>query len=319
MEAMKRKKILITGATGFVGSCLLHSLLNDGFSNISIIIRKSSNIWRIKNILNKIKVCYSDLLDLERLKKVVLEIRPEIIFHLATYGAYPAFQKDIKKMYEINLFGLINLLTVSAKVEFECFINTGSSSEYGKKKEPMVETNLLEPNSDYEVSKACATLYCQNFAKQNDLPIVTLRLFSPYGYYEDRNRLIPYVILSCLSGRNPKLSSPNSVRDFIFIEDVIESYIKVINSQNIGGQIFNIGSSKQYSIAEVVSTIIKITDEKLKPNWNSVFNPRSEPDMWIADTSKAKSVLNWFPRCDLEEGLRKNIKWFKKNLYLYKT
>lgn len=318
---MKRKRILITGVTGFVCACLLHRLMNDGFSNISIIIRKTSNIWRIKDVMDEVKVYYSDLLDLEKLEKVVSQVKPEIIYHLATYGAYPGFQEDIKRIYETNLFGVINLLNASAKVGFECFVNTGSSSEYGEKKEPMAETHLLEPNSDYGVSKASATLYCQNFARQHNLSIVTLRLFSPYGYYEDQNRLIPYVILSCLLGKDPELSSPDSVRDFIFIEDVVESYTKVIqkNSQNISGQIFNIGSGKQYSIDEVVSTIIKITGDKAKPKWNSVFNPRSEPDMWVADISKAKDILNWSPRYSLEEGLRKDIEWFKKNLYLYKT
>jgi len=314
---INNKKVLLTGATGFVGACLLHSLIKNGFLNISIIIRKSSNIWRIKDILDKVKVYYSDLLDLEGLIKIISKIKPEIIYHLATYGAYLGFQEDVKKIYETNLFGTINLLNASAKVGFECFVNTGSSSEYGEKKEPMVETDVLEPNSDYGVSKACATLYCQNFAKQNDLPIVTLRLFSPYGYYEDRNRLIPYVILSCLSGRNPKLSSPNSVRDFIFIEYVMESYIKILGLEDFSGEIFNIGSGEQYSVGEIVGKIIKLTNSKIKPKWNSVQNPRIEPTTWVADISKIKSVLNWSPKHSLNEGLVKTITWFMRNSELY--
>jgi len=316
---MKRKRILITGVTGFVGSCLLHSLISNEFSNISIIIRKSSNIWRIIDILNKVKVYYSDLLDLEGLTKVLSQIKPEIIYHLATYGAYHAVQKNVRKIYETNLFGTINLLDASAKAGFERFINTSSSSEYGEKKEPMRENNLLEPNSDYGVSKASATLYCQNFARQNNLPITTLRLFSPYGYYEDQNRLIPYVILCCLLGKNLKLSSPYSVRDFIFVEDVVESYIKVLNLRNSFGQIFNIGTSEQHSVVKVVDKIIEITGSNIKPEWNVVDNTRDEPLVWVADTSKTKSVLNWSPRYNLKEGLRKDIEWFKKNLYLYKT
>ena len=315
---MKGKRILITGVTGFVGACLLHGLINDGFSNISIIIRNTSNIWRIKDILDKIKVYYSDLLDLERLTEIVSKIKPEIIYHLATYGAYPTIQKNVRKIYRTNLFGTINLLNASEKIGFECFVNTGSSSEYGEKKEPMVETNLLEPNCDYGVSKACATLYCQNFARQNSLPVVTFRLFSPYGYYEDQNRLIPYVILSCLLGKNLKLSSPYSVRDFIFIEDVIESYIKILKFKNLYGEIFNIGYGEQFSVGEVVGEVINITGRKLKLKWNSIFNPRLEPTNWVVDISKAKNILNWSPRYNLKEGLKKDVEWFKKNLYLYK-
>ena len=314
---MKGKRILITGVTGFVGACLLHGLINDGFSNISIIIRNTSNIWRIKDILDKIKVYYSDLLDLERLTEIVSKIKPEIIYHLATYGAYPTIQKNVRKIYRTNLFGTINLLNASEKIGFECFVNTGSSSEYGEKKEPMVETNLLEPNCDYGVSKACATLYCQNFARQNSLPVVTFRLFSPYGYYEDQNRLIPYVILSCLLGKNLKLSSPYSVRDFVFIEDVVESYIKVLNSQNSFGQIFNIGTGEQHLVSEVVDKIIEITGSGIKPEWDVVNNMRNEPLVWVADISKAKSVLSWSPRYSLEKGLSKSVRWFEKNISVY--
>ena len=314
---MKRKRILITGATGFVGACLLHRLINDGFSNLSIIVRRNSNIWRIKSVLDKVKVYYSDLLDLERLKKVVLKIKPEIVYHLATYGAYPGFQENIKKIYETNLFGAINLLNASAKAGFERFINTSSSSEYGEKKEPMRENDLLKPNSDYGVSKASATLYCQNFARQNSLPVITFRLFSPYGYYENQNRLIPYVILSCLSGKNPKLSSPRSVRDFVFIEDVVESYIKVLNSQNSFGQIFNIGTGEQHLVSEVVDKIIEITGSGIKPEWDVVNNMRNEPLVWVADISKAKSVLSWSPRYSLEKGLSKSVRWFEKNISVY--
>jgi len=183
----------------------------------------------------------------------------------------------------------------------------------------MKETDLLEPLSVYGVTKAAADLYCHVIAKEENIPAVTLRLFSPYGYYDERSRLISSVILSCLKHRNPKLSSPDSVRDFIFIEDVVDAYKKVIdNKDRVKGEIFNIGSGKQHTTEDVVKNIVKLTGSKVKPEWGKVTNPRHEPECWRADISKARRLLSWEPGFSLMQGLEKDINWFKKNIMLYK-
>lgn len=308
---MNFKKILITGSTGFVGACLTHKLI-DLHYEVHSIIRRESNLWRIKNIIDKINLHYVDLTNVNSLEKLIHNIKPNLIYHLATYGGY-LFQNDLNRIIQTNIMGTVNLVNACSKIGFDCFINTGSSSEYGLKSKPMEEEDILKPINNYGFSKAAATLYCQAVAKRERLPIVTLRLFSPYGYYENRGRLIPTVILSCLSGKNPKLSSPKAVRDFIFIEDVIEAYIKVIEISDIGGEIFNIGYGKQQSAGEVVNKIVELTGNKVRPEWGKVPNPRFEPVTWMADITKAKNLLNWKPKHSLEEGLSKTTEWFKKN------
>jgi len=310
------KTVLITGATGFVGSCLTHRLINVSY-DIHIIKREQSNIWRIKNILNRVMVHNVDLADSNSLEKLVKNIKPDIIFHTATYGGYP-FQRDIKKIIESNFLVTINLINACSKIEFDIFVNTGSSSEYGLKSKPMSETDLLEPIDDYGVAKASATLFCQAKARSERLPIVTLRLFSPYGYYEEPTRLVPSVIRSCLLGENPKVSSPDSVRDFIFIEDVIDAYMKIIETSHIGGQMFNIGYGQQHSVGDVVNKIVELTGNKVRPKWGSVPKRTNEPNIWQADISKANNILKWEPKYSLEEGLAKTVKWFVENMTLYK-
>ena len=113
----------------------------------------------------------------------------------------------------------------------DLLVNTGSSSEYGIKNSAMKESSLLEPVTEYGVSKAAATLFCQSYAVTENLPIVTLRLFSPYGRYEQKSRLVPSVILAALQKINPKISSRQFVRDFIFIDDVLDAYEAVTQSQ----------------------------------------------------------------------------------------
>lgn len=310
------KTVLITGATGFVGSCLTRRLVSVD-CDLHIIKREQSNIWRIKNIFNRVVVHNVDLIDSNSLEKLVKNIKPEIIFHTATYGVYP-FQKDANKIIQTNMMGTINLVNACSKVGFSIFINTGSSSEYGVKPKPMNETDLLEPNNNYGVAKVSTTLFCQAKARSEKLPIVTLRLFSPYGYYEEATRLVPSVIISCLTGKNPKVSSPEPVRDFVFIEDVLDAYIKVANIPNIGGEIFNIGYGQQHSVGEVVNKIIELAEEKVSPEWSSTTKRTNEPTIWQADISKAKDILKWEPRYNLEEGLNKIVKWLKENLSLYK-
>lgn len=313
---VSNEKILITGATGFIGANLARAFLREG-AKVYVFIRRTSNKWRIKDILGDITEYYVDLTHREEVEKIVSHIQPEIIFHTGAYGGYPS-QYDYKKIYEANLIGTINLINACSKIGFKIFINTGSSSEYGVKKLPMKENDTLEPISDYGISKALATLFCQMKAKSDRLPITTFRLFSPYGYYEEATRLIPSVILSCLRGKSPEVSSPCAVRDFIFIEDVIDVYLRVVaNKDKIAGEIFNIGYGVQYSVKEVVNEIIQLTGNIVKPVYNSVFNPRIEPEIWQADISKARNVLGWVPKYDLKMGLSKSISWFAENMILY--
>ena len=181
----------------------------------------------------------------------------------------------------------------------------------------MHESDLLEPVNDYGVSKAASTLYCQAVAKKENLPITTLRLFSPYGYYEGKNRLIPAVILACLEGKNPKVSSPNFVRDFVFIEDVLDSYVSLTETFDLLGDIFNIGSGNQHNIGQVVKHIMDLIGKKVTPEWILAPKWSEEPDKWEANISKANEYLKWTPKYSLENGLAKTVEWFTENKFLY--
>ncbi|OQA89898.1 MAG: dTDP-glucose 4,6-dehydratase 2 [Elusimicrobia bacterium ADurb.Bin231] len=309
---LENKKILITGATGFVGSNLVRRLADLG-TKVFIFVRKDSLLWRIDDIKDKFRINIVDITDENRLKHVVSEIMPDGIIHSAVYGGYP-FQKDWKKIFDINLTGTVNVLNACKEVGFEFFINTGSSSEYGIKDTPIKETDMLDPVTAYGVAKASASLYCSFIAKTESLPITTLRLFSPYGYYEDRARLVPYLILSALRGELPCLSSSKNVRDFIFIDDVVEAYLKAIeNIDKIKGEIINIGSGEQHTVSELVEKVMQLIGSQLMPVWDAVANSRKEPKCWQADIAKSKKLLNWYPETSLSEGLRKTVKWFEKN------
>lgn len=310
------KKILVTGGPGFIGANLVRRLVRNGYKPF-VLARKESNLWRIKDILTNVTILQSNLLDYATLEKDVRRIKPHIIFHLAAYGAYQGTQKDTAVMVATNVNGTVNLLTACCKHGFDYFVNTGSSSEYGLKKHSMNEHYLLEPTTLYGVTKAATTLASQVFAKQHSLPIVTIRPFTPYGYFEEGIRFIPSVIMNALQGNTLQLSNPRFVRDFIFIEDVIDAYMYFLNGKKYHGEIFNIGSGKQTSLREIVRIIELIIKKKLTVSWSEHQSNQPEPKIWQADIQKAKTMLQWKPKTTLEEGLLKTINWIKKNMRLY--
>jgi nucleoside-diphosphate-sugar epimerase len=314
---MESRKILITGATGFVGSNLARRFLKEGME-VHVLTRHSSDKWRIVGILGDIREHSADLLQQGKLESIVSVVKPNIIVHSAVYGGH-SFQKEARQIMDSNFFGTFNLLNACRKSNFDLFINTGSSSEYGAKPRPMKESDVLEPLDSYGVSKTAATLYAQSLAKTMLLPICTLRLFSPYGYYDDPKRLVSSTTISCLKGEKPNVSSPDPVRDFIFIEDVADAYMKAIETPGAIGKILNIGSGKQYSVDEVVGKIIELTGGKVRPVWGGAQKRSGEPAVWQADVSLAKAVLNWEPIHSLEGGLSKTAKWFMENMNLYEN
>ena len=310
-------RVLITGATGFIGANLAHFFVNEK-ADVHIVLRESSNTWRINSILSRLNKHYCDLTDREDTKRVISEIRPNIILHLAMYGGY-SFQNDSLKMIDTNYIGTINLLDACIEEEFDCFINTGSSSEYGIKDKPMKESDLLEPIDVYGVTKAAATLYCQVLAKKYNLPIFVLRLFSPYGYYEEPARLIPYLIISMLKNEKIKLASPYAVRDFIFIEDVVDVFLLTIDKKDqiLPGTILNVGSGSDTKVIEVFKMLKEIVGYKMDFTVEGFPRDSEQLHIWRANIEKIQKTLGWYPKYKLEDGLIKTVKWFRENIHLY--
>ncbi len=311
----KKKVYLITGTTGFIGSCLLRKLISTG-STTHILLRKEADLWRIKDIIHKTNVHFDDLSNLDKLSKLVSKIKPDIIYHLATYGAYSS-QDNADLCIKTNINGTWNLLNATANIDYELFVNTGSSSEYGFKKSPMQENDFLEPASYYAVTKSSQTLLCSYFAKKNKKPIVTFRLFSVYGQYEDGGRFVPTLLKSLYFHKKMNLVSPYIARDLIYVDDVVNAYLLVNKLSKYGGEVFNIGTGIQKTIKEVVESAVEATGEKTIFKWKGMKHRIWDTDYWVADTSKTTKLLKWSPKVGLSEGLLLTWKWFKNNLHLY--
>ncbi len=309
------KKVLVTGGSGFIGSNLVRSLLSQQHE-VYLLVQPNDPLWRIKDIVDKVQILYIGLTEFAAINAIVQTIKPDLIFHLASFGGMP-YETDQKKVFDVNFYGTLNLLNACKKVGFECFVNTGSSSEYGKKDIPMHENLVLEPISDYAVSKAASTQLCLKEALFNKLPIYTVRPFSVYGDAELHTRLVPTIALSMIHNKPLQLSSPHLVRDFIYIDDMITALLAVIQKKPATHFVFNAGSGVQSTINDVVLAAQSCWPTGLTVEWGLHTQRPWEPTHWVADITQSQTILDWKPRFSLAAGIEKTISWFKNNLHLY--
>ena len=308
---------IITGASGFVGANLARRLLGEGHE-VHFLLRPEYAPWRIEDLRKDVLIYEVDLLDAERLDQTLRMIRPEVIFHLAAYGAQ-ASQTDIRHMIQTNIAGTANLVGAALKVGFESFVNTGTSSEYGFKSYAPSEDKLIEPNSDYAVTKASATLFCQYVAHKHKVNISTLRLYSVYGPYEEPTRLIPELILHGQSGTLPPLANPTVAHDFVYIDDVCDAYLLAAGRPGARlGEIYNVGTGTQTSLREVVEIAREVMAIPAQPRWDSMPERLSDTEIWIANPRKIQVELGWFPQHTFEQGFSRTIKWFQDNQNMQK-
>jgi nucleoside-diphosphate-sugar epimerase len=309
---MAAKKVLVTGGGGFVGANLSRRLLRDGHT-LHLFLRPRSAQWRLEELKNNARFHLTNLADRQQIRQTLSKIKPDWIFHLAAYGAY-SFQNDAQTLIETNLSGTVNLVQAAIETGFEVFVNTGSSSEYGFKTHPTAESDLLEPNSTYAVTKAASTLFCQHMARAYTLPIPTLRLYSVYGPYEDPGRLIPTLVRSGIAGCLPALAQPNIVRDFVHIDDVCEAFMAAAKAIfDDPGAILNVGTGVQTRLDELVSTVTELLDIREEPHWGTMPGRCWDTDTWVANVTKAEVNLNWRAAIDVRAGLIRTIEWYRKN------
>ncbi len=311
-------KILITGASGFIGANLLREALLGG-CEVHAFLRKEAKDWRLSGIPKKFFSHEADITDRKGVYAAMQEIKPDYVFHLAAYGAYPA-QKDQEVMVRANILGTMNLMDAALEYGSKAFINTGSSSEYGQKSEPMRESDLLEPDILYAVTKAAGTHYGAMQGKAKNAPIATLRLFSVYGPFEEPGRLMPSIMIALARKGRLRLGSPDNVRDFVYVKDVCRAYFlaaEAASGGKIPGEIINICSGTEAKVGGVVEAALRVSGAEVKPEWGESAPRPYEKKRWVGDGEKAKKLLGFRPEYNLEAGLRETYEWFRKYSDLY--
>ena len=306
-----RKRVLITGGSGFVGSNLARRALADGHE-VHLILRPGHRPWRLDGIAGEVQTHVADLTSPDEMRESVAKARPDWVFHLAAFGAYPA-QTDLREMVDTNLLGCAALIEACASRGVEAFVNAGSSSEYGEKDHSPSEEELLEPNSAYAITKAAATHLVQFTARARNLNAVTVRLWSIYGPYEEPTRLIPTLLIHALAGRWPPLVAPDTARDFVFVNDAVDALLRVAATAGLPpGSVYNLCSGEQSTVRRVVEEVRRLTGIGVPPVWNTMPARAWDTKTWIGSPERMAKDVGFRIRTGLQSGLEQTRRWFRE-------
>jgi NAD dependent epimerase/dehydratase len=319
------KKVLVTGAGGFIGSHLCEALLAKG-SDVTAMLRYSSRSdWGNLEFLSsqdrrQLKVIAGNIEDGNFVAQQVKGI--DIIFHLAGLIAIPYSYVAPMSYVKTNIEGTLNLLEAARKERVEKVIHTSTSETYGSAcYTPIDEKHPLQGQSPYSASKIGADKIAESYYRSYELPVVTIRPFNTFGPRQSARAIIPTIITQALTQDEIKLGSLDPVRDLSFVRDVTQAFIKLAESGETIGETINIGSGKGVSIGELAAEILEIMNckKKIVVEEQRVRPPKSEVRLLVCDNTKALKLTGWKPVYSLKQGLVEVVDFISRNLHQYKT
>jgi nucleoside-diphosphate-sugar epimerase/glycosyltransferase involved in cell wall biosynthesis len=312
LEAVQEMKgpILVVGVAGFIGA-RLYFTLRKYRADVYGCSRNPQNSWRLINERSE-QLVSCDVTDVDNLKRVIDRIKPMTVINFAAYGAY-ARQTNAEKIHQTNYVGTLHLLQTLSDTGCMAFVQAGSSSEYGLNCAAPLETEETSPNSDYSVSKLAASDLVKYYGKVLNFPCVNLRLYSVYGPWEEKDRLIPRLIECGLKGKYPNFVNKNISRDFVYVDDCNEAIVRATQTvcKTNPGFSINIASGKKTTLEDVAFTAQKVFEIKDAPVFGTMVNRRWDLENWYGNPSLAKKLMGWETRNSFEQGLRLNVEWEK--------
>lgn len=323
---LKGKKVLVTGAEGFIGSHLTERLVELGADVTALVQYNSFNNWGWidtfdKNVLDSIKVETGDIRELDGMNRIIKG--QEVVFHLAALIAIPYSYLSPMAYVRTNVEGTVNVLEACRNHDVQKIIHTSTSETYGTALYvPIDEKHPMQGQSPYSASKIGADKMAESFYKSFNMPIATIRPFNTYGPRQSARAVIPTIISQILAGkREIKLGSLTPTRDFNYVKDTAEAFIKIAESDKTIGEVINAGSNYEITIGDTVKKIIDIigADVKIICDEERIRPEKSEVNRLWADNTKIKELTGWAPNYNIDQGLAETIEWIKNNLQYYKT
>lgn len=319
-----KKSVLVTGAGGFIGSHLTEHLVELNASVKAFVRYNSRNDWGLlellpKQSLDQIEVIMGNLTDADAIHYASNQV--DVIFHLGSLIAIPYSYIHPRETIETNILGTLNVLMAAKKNNIETIVHTSTSEVYGTAKYvPIDENHPLQGQSPYSASKIGADKIAESFYRSFEQPIAILRPFNTYGPRQSARAVIPTTITQVLTKEKIFLGSLHPTRDYTYVKDVADAFIKVAESPKSVGEVINIGSNFEISIGNLANKIISLTGENAEIIADPVrVRPQdSEVERLWCDNTKAEKLLGWSPTISLEEGLKNTMGWISDNISLYK-
>ena len=321
-----RKNVLVTGGDGFIGSHLVEMLVQSGFQVKALSLYNSFNNWGwLEDVgcKNDIEVLCGDIRDAHYVKKISKGI--DTIFHLAALIAIPYSYVAPDSYVDTNIKGTLNICQAALENNVAKIVHTSTSEVYGSAiYVPIDEKHPLQPQSPYSATKIGADSLAESFYRAFDLPLTIARPFNTYGPRQSARAVIPTIITQIASGKKQiMLGDTSPTRDFNYVKDTCSGFIQLAECENTNGEIVNIGSSYEISIADTLELIRKImnADVTFVTDKKRIRPEKSEVNRLLCDNTKINKLTGFVPQYSLEQGLQNTIAWFTnpENLKKYKA
>ncbi len=291
------QKILVTGASGFIGAHLCRALLKAGHRVVGVCRNHP------EALPEGVEPSQTDLADPDAVQALLRSERPEIVYHLASHVAGSRDRALVQPTFEANLASTVYLLDAAAAQGCGRFVLTGSLEE--------PETSLTPPSSPYAAAKAAASAYARMFHALYDFPAVIARVFMVYGPdQKDERKLVPYVIDSLLAGRSPRMSSGTREVDWIYVGDVVEGLMRLAAAEGVDGATLDLGSGRLESVRGVVERIARLMDASASLHFDPAAD-RAMEQIRVADADQTERRIGWRARYSLDAGLEATIAWHR--------
>ncbi|MFZ5354274.1 MAG: NAD-dependent 4,6-dehydratase LegB [Bacillota bacterium] len=323
---LKGKKVIVTGAEGFIGSHLVERLVEKNCDVTAFVQYNSFNNWGWietfdKNLKDSIKVVQGDIRDYSHLKNCISG--NEVVMHLAALIAIPYSYHSPDAYVNTNITGTLNVMQACKEAGIAKIVHTSTSEVYGTAQYvPIDEKHPLHAQSPYAATKIGADKIAESFHLSFGLPVATIRPFNTYGPRQSARAIIPTIISQVLAGsKTIKLGNLEPTRDFNYVLDTVNGFILVAENDNTVGEVINVGSGKEITIGELAKSIFKLMDAdiEIQSDMNRHRPETSEVYRLWSNISKAQNIIGYSPKFTLEEGLSATIDWMRINKSSFKT
>lgn len=310
----EKLKILVTGATGFVGSHLVPGLIERGH-NVFTLERYVTGRYVLGKRAN-VKTVFGDLKEYFAIKHMIHDVQPDVVIHLAAISPVSYSYDHPHEVIQTNLLGTVNLAEACLREvpHFKHFLFASTSETYGNGPCPKTEEMQQNPNSPYAVSKLACEKYLLYMLDAYGFPITILRNFNTYGRRDNTHFVVERTIVQMLQGEAVRLGDSTPIRDFEYIDDHVNSYLTCLNNPKAKGEVFNFCTLRGTSIKQLVNLISELTNFKGEVFWDTIPTRPLDIRELVGDYSKAKRILRWQPQFTLEEGLRQIVDFWKTSL-----
>lgn len=325
---LKNKKILLTGADGFIGSHLVENLIQEGANVKAFVYYNSFNNWGwldtfSKETLSKIEIFSGDIRDPYGVKEAMKEC--DVVFHLAALIAIPYSYYSPDSYVDTNIKGTLNIIQAAKELNVEKILVTSTSEVYGTALYvPIDEKHPKQGQSPYSATKIGADHLADSFYRSFNLPVTIVRPFNTFGPRQSARAVIPTIITQLLNGKEEiKLGALHPTRDLLFVKDTVNGFVEIAKSDSLVGHEVNIATNSEITVANLAQNLINIINPKAKIVSDDIrLRPeKSEVERLFGSNEKILQHTNWKQKYTLEEGLKETIDWFRdsNNLRLYKA